>query len=86
MIGLYFKGESEDYQMHIGQMKYTSGAAKTPAAPTGLTIDKAYDTNEMVVSWDFNENYEEVQQYNVYAVINGVEMFMGGIYDEIYYI
>ncbi len=27
-----------------------------------------------------------MKQYNVYAVINGVEQYMGGIYDEIYYI
>ncbi len=25
MIGLYFKGEAENYQMHIGQLKYASG-------------------------------------------------------------
>lgn len=85
MLGLYFNGEAENYQMHIGQMKYTSGKGLTPAAPTGLTIDKAYDTNEMVISWDLGE-YETVKQYNVYAVINGVEMYMGGIYDEIFYI
>ena len=85
MIGLYFKGASENYQMHIGQLKYTSGQNLTPDAPTGLTIDKAYDTNEMVVSWDLGD-YDSVKQYNVYAVINGVEQYMGGIYDEIYYI
>ena len=85
MIGLYFKGASENYQMHIGQLKYTSGQNLTPDAPTGLTIDKAYDTNEMVVSWDLGD-YDTVKQYNVYAVINGVEQYMGGIYDEIYYI
>lgn len=63
MIGLYFKGASENYQMHIGQLKYTSGQNLTPDAPTGLTIDKAYDTNEMVVSWDLGE-YDSVKQYN----------------------
>ena len=85
-FGLVFNGESADYQMNIGQMKYTSGEAKKPDAPTGLTIDKAYgNTNEMVVSWDLAD-YSEVKQYNVYAVINGEEMYMGGIYDDIYYI
>ena len=85
-FGLVFNGESADYQMNIGQMKYTSGEAKKPAAPTGLTIDKAYgNTNEMVVSWDLAD-YSEVKQYNVYAIINGEEMYMGGIYDDIYYI
>ncbi len=85
-FGLVFNGTSDDYQMNIGQMKYTSGEAKKPAAPTGLTIDKAYgNTNEMVISWDIAD-YSEVKQYNVYAVINGEEMYMGGIYDDIYYV
>ncbi len=85
MLGLYFDGAAENYQMHIGQLKYASGKDLTPDVPTGLTIDKAYDTNEMVVSWDLGD-YDTVKQYNVYAVINGVEQYMGGIYDEIYYI
>lgn len=85
MIGLYFKGESENYQMHIGQLEYLSGQSLTPDAPTGLTIDQVYDTNEMVISWDLAD-YDTVKQYNVYAVINGVEQYMGGIYDDIYYI
>lgn len=49
-FGLVVDGEASDYQINIGQMKYTSGEAIVPAAPTGLTIDKAYDTGEMVVS------------------------------------
>ena len=85
MVGLYFDGTAENYQMHLGQIKYLSGRSLTPAAPTGLTVEKAYDTNEMVVSWNLGE-YDSVKQYNVYAVINGVEQYMGGIYDDIYYI
>lgn len=85
VIGLNFKGTADDYQMHIGSIYYTSGRDLTPDAPTGLTIDKAYDTNEMVISWDLGD-YDTVKQYNVYAVLDGVEMYMGGIYDEIYYI
>ena len=85
-FGLVFDGTSDAYQMNIGQMKYTSNEAKKPDTPTGLTIDKAYgNTNEMVVSWDLAD-YSEVKQYNVYAVINGEEMYMGGIYDDIYYV
>lgn len=85
VIGLNFQGTADNYQMHIGNISYTSGKDLTPAAPTGLTIDKAFDTNEMVVSWDLAD-YDTVKQYNVYAVINGVEQYMGGIYDDIYYI
>lgn len=85
VIGLNFKGTADNYQMHIGSIYYTSGRDLTPDAPTGLTIDKAYDTNEMVISWDLGD-YDTVKQYNVYAVLDGVEMYMGGIYDEIYYI
>lgn len=84
-MGLVFDGTAEDYQINIGELAYTTGEAQKPAAPTGLTIDKAYDTGEMYVSWDM-ASYDEVKQYNVYAVINGEEMYMGGIYDEVFYI
>lgn len=66
-------------------MKYTSGEAIVPTTPTDLTIDKAYDTGEMVVSWDM-ASYDEVKQYNIYAVKDGKEIFLGGTYDEIFYI
>ena len=84
-MGLVFDGTAEDYQINIGELAYTTGEAQKPAAPTGLTIDKAYDTGEMYVSWNM-ASYDEVKQYNVYAVINGEEMYMGGIYDEVFYI
>ena len=84
-FGLVVDGEASDYQINIGQMKYTSGEAIVPAAPTGLTIDKAYDTGEMVVSWDM-ASYDEVKQYNIYAVKDGKEIFLGGTYDQIFYI
>ncbi len=85
MIGLYLRNSAENYQMHIGEIAYTSGTDLTPAAPEGLEIAKAYDTGEMVVTWALGD-YDSVKRYNVYAVINGVEQYMGGIYDEIFYI
>ena len=39
----------------------------------------------MTVSWD-KESYDKVKQYNLYALVGGHEMFLGGIYDENYYI
>ncbi len=84
-FGLVFNGTSDKYQMNIGQIKITAGPAQKPAAPTGLKIEKAYDTKEMVISWDIAP-YSQVKQYNIYAVINGTEMYMGGIYDDVYYI
>ncbi len=84
-FGLVFDGEAEDYQVNIGRIAYTSGEAQKPATPTGFTIDKAYDTNEMVVSWDM-ASYDDVKQYNLYAVLNGKEIYLGGTYDQIYYI
>ncbi len=85
VMGLVFEGEASNYQMHIGELKYTSGDDLTPAAPTGLAVTKAYDTGEMVINWDL-ASYDSVKQYNVYAVINGKEYYMGGIYDNVYYI
>ena len=84
-FGLVFDGEAEDYQVNIGRIAYTSGESQKPAAPTGFTIDKAYDTNEMVVSWDM-ASYDDVKQYNLYAVTDGKEIYLGGTYDQIYYI
>lgn len=81
VMGLYFKGTADNYQMHIGQIEYLSGKSLTPSAPTGLTIDKVFDTNEAVISWDL-DSYDSVKQYNVY--VNDV--FVGGIYDETFYI
>ena len=84
-FGLVFDGEAEDYQVNIGRIAYTSGESQKPATPTGFTIDKAYDTNEMVVSWDM-ASYDDVKQYNLYAVTDGKEIYLGGTYDQIYYI
>ena len=80
-LGLVFDGASTGYQMNIGEMRYTSGADIKPAAPTGMKIDKAYDTGEMVVSWNM-ANYNTVKQYNIYAN----DQYMGGVYDETFYI
>ena len=84
-FGLVFDGEAEDYQVNIGRIAYTSGESQKPATPTGFTVDKAYDTNEMVVSWDM-ASYDDVKQYNLYAVLNGKEIYLGGTYDQVYYI
>lgn len=85
--GLVFTGTSDKYQMNIGQMKYTSNPAVTPAAPANFKIEKAYSTNakEMILTWDIAP-YDTVKQYNVYADINGKEMYMGGTYDSTFYI
>lgn len=88
-IGIAFDstaGESIDYQMNIGELKVSDGKTSAPKVPTGLKIDKAFNTSEMYISWDL-DNYEEVQKYNVYAeYADGKEMYMGGIYDNVFYI
>lgn len=85
--GLAFTETSDKYQMNIGQMKYTSKAAVKPAAPTNFKIAKAYSTSakEMTLTWDI-ASYDDIKQYNVYAVINGKEIYMGGTYDSTFYI
>ena len=72
MIGLYFKALLRTTRCTSASWKHTSGQNLTPDAPTGPPLTRAQDTNEMVVSWDLGE-YDSVKQYNVYAVINGVE-------------
>ena len=84
--GLVFQpGDSAvtNYQMNVGQIRIHDGSAARPAAPSGLTISEAYtDTDEMVVRWNLDANYEQVKNYNVY--VNDV--FVGGKYDEVFYI
>ncbi len=84
-FGLVFDGNTENYQMNIGQMRFTSGEDIVPEAPTGFQIEKAFEDGEMTVSWDM-KSYDEVKQYNIYALVGNEEMFLGGIYDENYYI
>ncbi len=84
-FGLAVASKANNYQVNIGQMAYKSAKAQKPSAPTGLKIEKAYDTGEMVISWNMAP-YSEVKQYNVYTVVNGKERYMGGTYDEVFYI
>ena len=88
-IGVNFdngSGVIEDYQMNIGQLKVTDGENYTPEAPTGLKIREAYDSKEMVLTWDLG-SYDDIDQYNVYANLSdGRRICMGGIYDNIYYV
>ncbi len=88
-IGVNFdngSGVIEDYQMNIGQLKVTDGENHTPEAPTGLKIREAYDSKEMVLTWDLG-SYDDIDQYNVYANLSdGRRICMGGIYDSIYYV
>ena len=76
----------ENYQMNIGELKVTDGTAYTPEKPTGFKIDKAYDTQEMYLSWDLAD-YNDVQKYNVYAEMSdGREVYLGGTYDDVFYV
>lgn len=88
-FGLSFQPENgiiKDYQMNIGEIKITDGSVAKPKAPSGLKIEKAFDTTETYISWKL-DNYEKVRQYNVYAEFeDGREVFLGGNYDSVYYI
>ncbi|MEH7012356.1 endo-beta-N-acetylglucosaminidase [Neobacillus niacini] len=88
-FGLSFtpeKGVIKDYQFNVGEIKITDGEAVKPAAPKGVKIDKSYDTSEMYVSWDL-EDYNKVKRYNLYAEYeSGKEVFLGGTYDDVFYI
>ena len=69
-IGVNFDNGSStiaDYQMNIGELKVTDGENHTPDAPAGLKIREAYDSKEMVLTWDLG-SYDDVDQYNVYAL------------------
>ena len=84
-ITLEFAGEAEGYQINVGGLKISDGADK-PATPTGFAVDYAYDSGEMILSWDMAD-YSEVKQYNVYGTLsNGNRVYLGGVYDSILYV
>ncbi len=85
VIGFVFEGKAKGYQMNLGQVKFTSGAAIESPVPTGLTVAKAYDTGEIVLTWNLDP-YDQVKLYRLYAAKDGKEVFLGGIYDETYYV
>ncbi|MDO3408328.1 hypothetical protein QWJ34_00955 [Saccharibacillus sp. CPCC 101409] len=73
----------QDYRMNVGELRLTSASQTALAAPTGLAIEHVYPaSNEMIVNWNLDEDYSEVNLYNVY--VNDV--FVGGKYDETFYI
>lgn len=88
-IGLVFdNGGSaiENYQMNIGELKVTDGSVAKPAVPTNFKVSKAFDTNEMIVTWDIAD-YDQVKQYNLYANLSdGSRVYLGGTYDDTYYV
>ncbi|WP_245251022.1 endo-beta-N-acetylglucosaminidase [Paenibacillus turicensis] len=85
-FGLVFSPDqagTANYQINIGELRIYDGSAITPAAPTGLEITQAFtDTNEMILKWNLNPNYNQVKQYNIY--VNDV--YVGGKYDDVFYI
>ena len=76
----------EDYQMNIGELKVSDGSVAAPSVPTGLSIDESFETSETYISWDLDD-YDAVQRYNVYMKDgDGNRTYLGGTYDDIYYI
>ena len=75
-----------DYQINLGEIAISDGTLSAPAAPTGLTIDRMFDTGEVYLSWDLAD-YDQVQKYNVYAVsADGTKTYVGGAYADYYYV
>lgn len=80
------QGAVENYQVNIGAITLTDGTDHTPAAPQDLTIEKAYNTNEMILSWA-KADYANTKEYNVYTVAaDGSKKMVGGLYGSKYYV
>ncbi len=84
-LGFVVDGTASDYQLNIGKIRLSNGNDTKPLAPTNVQIKNAYDTGEMVVTWDM-ESYDQVQNYNIYANKDGKRVWLGGNYDSIFYI
>lgn len=58
-------GGTQSYQLNVGALTVTDGA-RTPAAPTGLTVDRLdRATRELTASWDMAD-YDDVKSYRLY--------------------
>lgn len=77
----------EKYQMNIGEIAITDGKTHTPAMPEGFKITEANTTTgEMRVAWTLGD-YNTVKGYELTAVYeDGSEVFLGGSFDDHYYI
>lgn len=84
-IGLKVNGSADNYQLNIGKIRLSNGNDTAPAAPTGVSVKEAYDTGEMVVTWDMAP-YDQVQKYDIYANKDGKRIWLGGTYDSIFYV
>lgn len=88
LLGLNFTSNEvvSDFRVNIGGLKLTDGSEPAVGAPTGFRIDRVYDTTEMLVAWDLDP-YEVVKQYHLYGRLSdGRTVFLGGTYDDVYYI
>lgn len=85
MIGLSFEGKSENYQMNIGKISVSDGLT-APSKPEGFKIQKLFSDDEMIVEWK-KEDFSNVDKYEIRGVLaNGEKVFLGGIYDDVFYI
>ena len=84
-LGLIVKAGADpidDYQINIGKLTVTDGASYTPAAPTGLAVERAYaDSDELTVTWDIDD-YSTTKNYLLYLD----DTFLGGRYDDTLYV
>lgn len=85
MIGLSFEGKSDNYQMNIGGIKLNDGS-KAPNKPDGFNMQKLFSDDKMIVEWK-KEDFSNVDKYEIRGVLpNGEKVFLGGIYDDVFYI
>ncbi|GGG16225.1 endo-beta-N-acetylglucosaminidase [Paenibacillus aceti] len=76
----------DKFQVNLGRLSVSDNGNYTPAAPQNVKIEKAFNTKEMIVSWEI-ANYNLVKEYHVYAnYADGHSEFLGGIYGSKYYV
>lgn len=84
-LGLIFDGTAEGYQMNIGSIKVTDGSNHTPGAPARFEVSRAFTGDEMIVEWTLG-SFDTIDKYEIYKVSGNTKEFLGGSFDDIYYI
>ncbi|QDU54154.1 endo-beta-N-acetylglucosaminidase [Aeoliella mucimassa] len=94
-LGFRFDGTDDDYGINIGRLGVIDGEADPVAPPTNLALLDYAEVNDrqytMRLEWQHSADYapddsNEVYNYNVYEVVDGRRVFLGGTLNNSFFV